>query len=758
MCVVGSKWTEDSCQRALLLLQPVGRQMLGRFFLVGLAGLALVAAAARGAAQEFDAVISAQNRSRATVADQISDPAERKAFLGLYKETNPSEKLRHAQAFLTVYPQSAFLAQVYEIAARSSFDLEDYRRGLDYAKESLELLPENPLLLVVVADVEARQGLAAEAVEMARNALVDLDRFVRPSSVSEREWPDLMRQLKASSYFALGRALLVEALNAPPGEDRGKLLKQSNESLSRARVLNTADAEIAYLMGLASLSLGKPDDAAKDFATVYRQKGPFESKALEHLQTIHATLHPHHEITFDTFLQRLERQDEDLPLRSPAKSSAPAPELPAYAGSQTCRLCHTDICEAWSHTGMARMFRPYRPENVIGDFQKNNEFLAGDEDRLENGKLQVIPAKGRFLFARMVIRDGRHYFDIRQSDGQWHSYPVDYTIGSKWQQAYATRLPNGQIHVFPIQYNALHKRWINFWKIIDAPGGARADVHNWEKFDASTSYQTNCAVCHTSQLRNVKGGGFEPDDLEFREPGIACEMCHGPSARHVASMQAAELYEKRPLDPPVDFSKTSSRDFLAICSQCHMQSAFRKAGPHGELNYSRAGEFFVRDESVPFGEFSRKGFYRDGRFRQTTFIVESLERSECFKKGQATCGSCHDPHGHDAASNPKSLKFRDQPDQMCVQCHTRFKDKPALSRHTRHHVNSDGSRCVSCHMPRIMEALLFRARTHRIDDIPNADMTLRFGQEESPNACLLCHSNKDALWVKRELVAWRGNP
>jgi hypothetical protein len=57
-------------------------------------------------------------------------------------------------------------------------------------------------------------------------------------------------------------------------------------------------------------------------------------------------------------------------------------------------------------------------------------------------------------------------------------------------------------------------------------------------------------------------------------------------------------------------------------------------------------------------------------------------------------------------------------------------------------------------MPRIMDALLFRARTHQIDDIPNADMTLRFGQEESPNACLLCHGEKTSQWVKQELQSW----
>jgi hypothetical protein len=58
-------------------------------------------------------------------------------------------------------------------------------------------------------------------------------------------------------------------------------------------------------------------------------------------------------------------------------------------------------------------------------------------------------------------------------------------------------------------------------------------------------------------------------------------------------------------------------------------------------------------------------------------------------------------------------------------------------------------------MPRIMDAVLFRARTHQIDDVPNVDMTQRFGQEQSPNACLFCHSEKNAGWVKQELQAWK---
>src|SRR5437870_13397355 len=111
---------------------------------------------------------------------------------------------------------------------------------------------------------------------------------------------------------------------------------------------------------------------------------------------------------------------------------------------------------------MAKMLRPYAPQNVVGDFKNSNEFYLGDETDYRDGKFELKRARDRRLFARMAVRQNRHYLDILQSDGKWHSYPVDYTIGSKFQQAYATKLPNGEIHVFPIQYNVLHKQWINF--------------------------------------------------------------------------------------------------------------------------------------------------------------------------------------------------------------------------------------------------------------------------------------------------------
>jgi predicted CXXCH cytochrome family protein len=702
------------------------------------------------AAQEFDAVVSAQNRKSATVLDEIETPAERQAFQALYKTAEAKQRLKLAEAFLSAYPQSWVLAEAYEIAAKASIDLGDMREALGYASASLKLFPENPLLLVSVADVQAQQGLAQQAERGAREALDNLDRFARPASIAEQAWPEIERRLRASCYFALGRARVSQGLAASTVAARDGLLRQAIADLSQAGRLNAGDSEVFYLAGLAYLSLANHESAASEFAAAYRLGGGLREKAEDQLKILYATSSAFSTQSFEEYVATLPAPALAAQLSPTAK---PAESASKYAGSAACRACHADICERWSHTGMAKMLQVYRPGSVVGDFIHNNVFYAGDHARWANGDLKFTSDEKRTLYSRMIIDRGRPAFEIRQSDG-WHRYPVDYTIGSKWEQAYATRLPNGEIHVFPVQYNVREKRWVNFWEIIDTTGSPRSDLTQWEKLDVWTSYQANCAVCHTSQLRNVTGGGFASSGLEFREPGVDCEMCHGPSQLHVESMSHGKPYSKRPLDPPVDFSKIAAREFLDICAQCHMQSAIREPGPDGKLNYSTSGEFFQQYAMRPYDEFSRKGFYKDGRFRETTFIVESLLRSACFRKGNATCGSCHDPHPMDAASNPTSLRFRDHPDQMCLQCHSEYTKQQALSRHTHHPANSEGSRCVSCHMPRIMDALLFEARTHRIDDIPDAAATERFGQQESPNACLLCHAQKDASWVSAELLSW----
>lgn len=148
------------------------------------------------AGQDIDANVTTQNRNPSTVADQISDVAERVAFLALFKQGSPAQMLQQAESFLARFPQSALLFQAYEVAARASFELDDYDAGLNYARESLTLLPENPLLLVSVADVEAHKHLNDAAISDARDAIEYLDRFFCSRNGGTRELARTQEQIE----------------------------------------------------------------------------------------------------------------------------------------------------------------------------------------------------------------------------------------------------------------------------------------------------------------------------------------------------------------------------------------------------------------------------------------------------------------------------------------------------------------------------------------------------------------------------------
>ena len=176
------------------------------------------------AAQDLDSNVTSENRSPGKIADEISDKAEESAFLSLYHEVSAKKKLEAAQGFVRQFPQSAFLAQAFEIEARSSFDEGDYKGGLQYARQSLALLPENPLLLVAVADVQARESQDDAAIASGRDALGYFEWFARPRSVAKNDWPGLERRQQASAHFVIGRAELHKGLLASSPELRRSLL------------------------------------------------------------------------------------------------------------------------------------------------------------------------------------------------------------------------------------------------------------------------------------------------------------------------------------------------------------------------------------------------------------------------------------------------------------------------------------------------------------------------------------------------------
>jgi predicted CXXCH cytochrome family protein len=673
--------------------------------------------------------LSGEGRREAGVFPE--DPGERAAFAALIAETDQRRRREMAARFVVDYPQSWMLAPAYEILSKSSLALGDLAKAMEFGANSLRIQPENPFLLLALADARTKAGDYSGAEQAANDAVWYLQRFDRASSIDPVIWPKLKVRFEAEGHFDSGRAAAAEGF-ASQGERRKQRLEDARRYLMQSLSFNAGGAGAAVLLGMVELGLERPADAAASFAWAAKADGPPHDQAMNQLRAIYSDLSISAGRPFEAWVASLKLslpEPPDTPKRAPGK-------MPQYVGSEVCRECHPAQHAAWKSTGMGRMFRPWKPGEVMGDFTSGQTVNGND------GK----PA------ARAFLVGGRPYIGIRQGD-RWAQYPVQYLIGSKWQQGYATTLPGGEIQVFPLQYNRLEKRWVNYWKTIDAPDSERTDITRFHDALPGATHQLNCAPCHISQER-FAGGVMQASAASFRESGVNCEMCHGPSATHVAAMHAGRPYKKDPAEPPVDFKRIGAQEFVQICAQCHMQSGERNPEAGGAMNYSETGPTFYRVlSSRPFVDYSRRAFYKDGRFRETVFIVESFERSACFRKGGATCGNCHNPHPDDAAENPTSLKFRVDPDRMCIGCHKQF--EPHLEAHTHHPASGEASRCVSCHMPRIMNALLFKARSHQIDDVPDAAMTARFGASDSPNACLICHTDKNSDWLMSEMEKWK---
>jgi hypothetical protein len=166
-----------------------------------------------------------------------------------------------------------------------------------------------------------------------------------------------------------------------------------------------------------------------------------------------------------------------------------------------------------------------------------------------------------------------------------------------------------------------------------------------------------CFACHTTG--SAIAGNFDPSSAL---PGVACEQCHGPGAKHVSAMKMGKIEEGRSaILNPRRLNAVASVDF---CGACHRTWAdVLQAGITGVAN--------VR------------------------FQPYRLESSRCWRKGDArlACIACHNPHEqlvHDAAAY----------DQKCLSCHItgageKLRDHPGSA------CPVSKNNCVTCHMPQV---------------------------------------------------------
>lgn len=459
-----------------------------------------------------------------------------------------------------------------------------------------------------------------------------------------------------------------------------------------------------------------------------------------------------------------------LPLFGVAAFTAAEPYPPLfeaeYVGSDNCGKCHTQVHAAWRHSPHALMARPASPGTVVGDFADAAWPIPPEARKGKHDEKPVrFSRRGDEFFMSLWHGDAERYVDFR----------VDYVVGYQYRQTYLTREKDGVLRRLPLEWSPQLRKWFPYWS--EQVGQQPDQLELWSQMTVPNSaWNLFCARCHTTHLDiKSKDAAHTRAEVEWQEPGIACEACHGPGSHHSRYFEKsyvnriAAFVKSKLRGEPVAFMangpKLPKGQDLSICARCHgadISQASQDIYRTFEPGYSRGGR--INDLSVHFQEFplqpGRKAptveCWDDGRPRGIGMLFRSFIESKCYQKGEPRCYDCHDPHDNKQGRAPGLLLPSEASNEYCLKCHEDIRGRQG--QHTRHALGKSGSFCYDCHLPKHIDnnasGFTRPVRTHDMSSVPDPAATKKHGKQGAPNACNDCHQDKDADWAIAKMAEW----
>lgn len=410
-----------------------------------------------------------------------------------------------------------------------------------------------------------------------------------------------------------------------------------------------------------------------------------------------------------------------------------------YEGAASCASCHPDHHASWARTFHASMTQLPERDSVLGRFDGRAVSFYGRS---------AVPFE----------RDGAFWMRIPDGAGERETQ-VALCVGSNRYQQYFERAgtgEGGELRRLPILWHVGEERWMHLNGVFLEP-----DNSNWAAHAAS--WNDNCVFCHNTGVQPRMELERRAFTTRVADLGIACEACHGPGEEHVRRMASPlERYAGTGASLAiVNPNQLEQAESLALCGQCHSQrlpdplerlAEFLDRGPSFRPGQELRGHVTPVTRDTPSvsssrPELFRERFWSDGTARLTAYEYLGITQSPCVKGGELTCGSCHAMHSGDVHGQ---LEPEMRGDRACTQCHEEIaRDVQA---HTHHAPESAGSRCLECHMPRMVYGILDIHRSHRIE-VPDVRRDVEAGR---PNACTSCHGSQTAAWAARAMRDWWG--
>jgi len=410
------------------------------------------------------------------------------------------------------------------------------------------------------------------------------------------------------------------------------------------------------------------------------------------------------------------------------------PNTNAFSGSASCRECHPKFYELWSTSFHGLAMQPWTAELATTKLTPQvSEIRAGQQSFLADISRGVVIEK---MLASSASQAAALLSPAatgsRQAGATVKEHRIVQVTGGKNVYYFLTALDRGRLQVLPVAYDVRRKEWFDTTASAMRHFGDQSDAPlHWT--ERPLTFNTSCYNCHVSQLEKNYTLKTDSYHTTWKEPGINCETCHGPSASHV------DLFRSWPTNqpPPADIGlivtkKLTTTQRNDMCAPCHA-----KMSPVTS-SFAPGQRYFDHFDLVTLED---RDFYPDGRDLGENYTWTQWRMNPCAKSGQLDCMHCHTSSGRYRFTDPAKAN------DACLPCH---QDKVANApAHTRHKPDSKGNHCISCHMP-MTEFARMRRSDHSMRP-PAPAATLAF---KSPNACNLCHTN-DAAWADKFVREWR---
>jgi hypothetical protein len=308
-----------------------------------------------------------------------------------------------------------------------------------------------------------------------------------------------------------------------------------------------------------------------------------------------------------------------------------------FAGDTTCKECHGDVAALQEATPMYHAAVRAAQSEILEARQQLNYQDTFYQYSLTHAHPGVMYS----------VSDGKSF---AVGDVEW-------AFGAgKIGQTYILERNGAYTESHLSYYSALSGLDITIGQPVDPPPEMDRALGQTLSHDTAQ----HCFSCHTTAA--VTSNTFNP---EKAIPGVTCEACHGPGAKHVAAMSVhhSEWDARNTIMNPEHLSPSDSVDFCGACHRTWSDVAMQMPGNIGVA-------------SVRFQPYR-------------------LEKSRCWgKNGDAriTCIACHDPH-RPLVREPKSY------DAECLACHV-SKGQSQQKAATAPACKVSVSNCVSCHMPK----------------------------------------------------------